>query len=163
MFNTGPTITTMAYTYFFIFAAMKRLKTDFASMDKEYASALTETLANPAHLTSFILVVFFWISWLPFLVITFLEYLTSWKIQVRTLTRLNDMTMTSLRLSLREETNRNRWETLLISSFPVTGSVPPFHCLLDGSVQLVLETTDLLGGEQKFSLPTSHLLSLALL
>jgi hypothetical protein len=80
--SLGPTITTMAYTYFFIFAATKRLKTDFGSIDKEYASALTETLANPAHLTSFVLVVFFWISWISFLVITFLEYITNWKIQV---------------------------------------------------------------------------------
>lgn len=72
----------MAYTYFFIFAAMRKLKSDIGSLDKEYASALTETLANPAHLTSFILVLFFWISWLPFLLITFLEYLAQWKIQV---------------------------------------------------------------------------------
>lgn len=43
---TGPTITTMIYTYFFIFAAMKRLKSDLPGMDKEYVSALTETLAN---------------------------------------------------------------------------------------------------------------------
>lgn len=74
----------MAYTYFFIFAAMRKLKSDLSSLDKEYASALTETLANPAHLTSFILVVFFWVSWLPFLLITFLEYLAQWKIQVTT-------------------------------------------------------------------------------
>ncbi|ODN03322.1 putative G-protein coupled receptor 52 [Orchesella cincta] len=79
----GPTITTMAYTYYFIFAAMKKLKSDITSMDKEYASALTETLANPAHLTSFILVVFFWVTWLPFLLITFLEYLAQWKIQIQ--------------------------------------------------------------------------------
>ena len=81
--RTAPTITTMMYTYYFIFAAMKRLKSDFTSLDKEYASALTETLANPAHVTCFILVIFFWISWLPFLAIIIFEYFAVWKIQVR--------------------------------------------------------------------------------
>jgi hypothetical protein len=72
----------MIYNYVVIFTAMKRLKTDLPGLDKEYASALTETLDNPAHITIFILLVFFWISWLPYLIINFLEYIVDWKIPV---------------------------------------------------------------------------------
>lgn len=62
---------------------MKTLKSDLPSLEKEYASALTETLQNPAHITCFIVIIFFWISWLPFLLIKFFEYFAGYKIQVK--------------------------------------------------------------------------------
>ncbi|OXA57501.1 5-hydroxytryptamine receptor 1 [Folsomia candida] len=85
----GPTITTMIYTYFFIFAAMKRLKSDLPGMDKEYVSALTETLANR--------------------------------------------------------------------------SFPPFHSILDGLVQFILEAIHLRDGQQKFPVSPASVLSVFVL
>ncbi len=137
--------------------------------------------ANPAHLTSFILVVFFWISWLPFLVITFFEYLTQWKIQVcfilifLLIIYIKEKSFphkslyvveNSIILSYFTSTFRDQflfristksffyvmWTTFNeIIIFYSIGFISSLYRVLDGNVQFILEVIDLFGSKQKFS------------
>lgn len=76
----GPTLATVAYTYFYIFNSMRAMRSSLLQQDKEYATALSENLSNPTHLMSFILVMTFWLSWLPFICLTLYEFLTGHRI-----------------------------------------------------------------------------------
>lgn len=78
----GPTLATVAYTYFYIFSSMRKMRNSLLAQDKEYATALSENLSNPTHLMSFVLVMTFWLSWLPFICLTLYEYLTQHRIEV---------------------------------------------------------------------------------
>ncbi|XP_046449037.1 probable G-protein coupled receptor 21 [Daphnia pulex] len=75
-----PTLATVAYTYFYIFSSMRKMRSSLLQQDKEYATALSENLSNPTHLMSFILVMTFWLSWLPFICLTLYEYLAQHRI-----------------------------------------------------------------------------------
>lgn len=64
----GPSLCTIVYTYAFIFNTMRKVrKTVAAPPDKEYVSALADVVANPHHLMAFVLILVFWISWLPWI------------------------------------------------------------------------------------------------
>ena len=76
----GPTLATVAYTYFYIFSSMRKMRNSLLAQDKEYATALSENLSNPTHLMSFVLVMTFWLSWLPFICLTLYEYLAQHRI-----------------------------------------------------------------------------------
>jgi len=78
----GPTLATIIYTYFYIFNTMRKMRTSLLASDKEYATALSENLSNPTHLMSFILVMTFWLSWLPFIGVTLYECLTGHRLDV---------------------------------------------------------------------------------
>ena len=78
----GPTLATIIYTYFYIFNAMRKMRTSLLQQDKEYTTALSENLSNPTHLMSFILVMTFWLSWLPFICLTLYEYLTEHRLDI---------------------------------------------------------------------------------
>ncbi|XP_075229336.1 G-protein coupled receptor DopEcR [Lycorma delicatula] len=70
----GPSLITIVYTYFYIFSMMRKLRNGVPIHDKEYATALSENLSNPSHVMSFVLVVAFWLSWLPFILLRLYEY-----------------------------------------------------------------------------------------
>lgn len=70
----GPSLITIVYTYTYIFSMMKRLRSGVPIHDKEYATALSENLSNPSHVMSFVLILTFWLSWLPFIFIRMYEY-----------------------------------------------------------------------------------------
>ena len=76
-----PTLATVAYTYFYIFNSMRKMRSSLLAQDKEYATALSENLSNPTHLMSFILVMTFWLSWLPFICLTLYEYVTQQRVE----------------------------------------------------------------------------------
>ena len=78
----GPTLATIVYTYFYIFNAMRKMRSSLLQQDKEYATALSENLSNPTHLMSFILVMTFWLSWLPFICLTLYEYVTQHRLDI---------------------------------------------------------------------------------
>lgn len=65
----GPSVITIVYTYSYIFSMMRRVKSGAPIHDKEYATALSENLANPSHIMSFVLVLLFWASWAPFILV----------------------------------------------------------------------------------------------
>ena len=77
----GPTLATIVYTYFYIFNSMRKMRTWLLQQDKEYTTALSENLANPTHLMSFILVMTFWLSWLPYICLTLYEYIMSERLE----------------------------------------------------------------------------------
>lgn len=76
----GPSLITLIYTYSYIFAMMKRLRSGVPIHDKEYATALSENLANPSHMMSFVLVIAFWASWTPFIGLHIYEFVTGTKL-----------------------------------------------------------------------------------
>lgn len=76
----GPSLITIIYTYTYIFMMMKRLKSGVPMHDKEYATALSENLANPSHIMSFVLVIAFWISWTPYIGVKGYEFVTGAKL-----------------------------------------------------------------------------------
>ncbi|XP_065213002.1 beta-2 adrenergic receptor [Planococcus citri] len=78
----GPSLITIVYTYTYVFVIVRRLKQGDLSHDKEYVTALTEALANPNHTLSIILIVTFWILWIPFLAIKTYEQLSGHKITI---------------------------------------------------------------------------------
>ncbi|XP_050542342.1 beta-1 adrenergic receptor [Daktulosphaira vitifoliae] len=61
----GPSLITILYTYIYIYGAIRRLRRGFLAHDKEYVTALSENLSNPTHVTSFVLIVTFWVCWTP--------------------------------------------------------------------------------------------------
>ena len=61
---------------------MKRLKSGELAHDKEYASAVTESLANPSHIMSFVLILTFWASWTPYIGVRLWEHFTSSRINI---------------------------------------------------------------------------------
>lgn len=76
----GPSIITIVYTYGYIFSMMRLVKSGAPIHDKEYATALAENLSNPSHIMSFVLVVLFWVSWIPFIAIRSFEGFTNGKL-----------------------------------------------------------------------------------
>uniref|UniRef100_A0A8D8YP76 Probable G-protein coupled receptor 52 n=1 Tax=Cacopsylla melanoneura TaxID=428564 RepID=A0A8D8YP76_9HEMI len=72
----GPSLITIVYTYSYIFSMMRKIKTGPPLHDKEYATALAENLSNPSHNMSFSLIMTFWLSWLPYIVVKLYEYLS---------------------------------------------------------------------------------------
>ncbi|XP_018026169.1 G-protein coupled receptor 52 [Hyalella azteca] len=79
----GPTLITLVYTYAYIFYTMRRLKQCVVGQDKEFITALTANLANPDHAMSFVLVLMFWVSWAPCVIVRTYEYLSGSAIDVR--------------------------------------------------------------------------------
>lgn len=71
----GPSLISIVHNYGYIFIMMRRLKSGAPIHDKEHATALAENLANPSHNMSFMLVVSFFLSWAPFVLIQFYEKL----------------------------------------------------------------------------------------
>ncbi|CAH1395864.1 unnamed protein product [Nezara viridula] len=69
----GPSVITIVYTYSYIFTMMRRVRSGAPIHDKEYATALSENLANPTHIMSFVLVVVFCLSWAPFILVRIYE------------------------------------------------------------------------------------------
>lgn len=69
----GPSVISIVHNYGYIYLMMRRLKSGAPIHDKEYATALAENLANPSHNMSFALVLSFWLSWTPFLVLRIYE------------------------------------------------------------------------------------------
>lgn len=78
----GPSVITIIYTYTYIFHMMKRLKSGEHMHDKEYVTALSENLANPSHIMSFVLVVAFWLSWTPYVMVKLYEFFMGVEIQL---------------------------------------------------------------------------------
>lgn len=78
----GPSLITIVYTYSYIFSMMRKLKSGVPIHDKEYATALSENLANPSHIMSFVLVMTFWLSWSPYIGVRLYEYFTGTKFQI---------------------------------------------------------------------------------
>lgn len=78
----GPSVITITYTYSYIFTMMRRVKSGAPMHDKEYATALSENLANPSHIMSFILVVMFCVSWAPFIAVRAYEGTTGNRISI---------------------------------------------------------------------------------
>ncbi|XP_046998258.1 G-protein coupled receptor 52-like [Schistocerca americana] len=78
----GPSLITIIYTYSYIFSTMRKLRSGVPIHDKEYASALSENLANPSHIVSFVLVIVFWLSWAPYAGIKLYEHFTGNRIQI---------------------------------------------------------------------------------
>ena len=78
----GPTLATIVYIYCYIFNTMRKMRTSLIQQDKEYATALSENLANPTHLMSFILVMTFWLSWLPYISLTLYQFMTEHRLDI---------------------------------------------------------------------------------
>lgn len=73
----GPSVISLVHNYGYIFIMMRRLKSGAPIHDKEYATALAENLANPSHNMSFALVLSFWVSWAPFIVLRIYEIIAA--------------------------------------------------------------------------------------
>nr|CAD7606872.1 unnamed protein product [Timema genevievae] len=78
----GPSLITTVYTYTYIFSTMRKLRSGVPIHDKEYATALSENMSNPSHIMSFVLVVTFWLSWMPFAGLKLYEHFAGIKFQV---------------------------------------------------------------------------------
>ncbi|XKL60331.1 hypothetical protein PGB90_001347 [Kerria lacca] len=76
----GPSLITIVYTYTYVFVIVRRLKHGYLSHDKEYVTALTEALASPNHTLSIVLILTFWILWVPFLAIKTYEQVSGHKL-----------------------------------------------------------------------------------
>ncbi len=65
----SPTVMTIIYTHSYVIWTMIRLRGPNAQLDfdKEYTSAVIESLTNPSHVMSLVLVLVFWVSWLPWI------------------------------------------------------------------------------------------------
>lgn len=79
----GPSLISLFYNYGYIFSMMRKLRSGVPIHDKEwelnlhfwsiltaffrYATALAENLSNPSHVMSFLLVLLFFVSWLPYI------------------------------------------------------------------------------------------------
>ncbi|XP_018570359.2 G-protein coupled receptor 52 [Anoplophora glabripennis] len=72
----GPSLITIVYTYTYIFRMKSKLRSGVPFHDKEYATALAESLSNPSHMMSFALVIAFWLSWTPYIFVKLYEYRT---------------------------------------------------------------------------------------
>lgn len=72
----GPSLISIVYNYGYIFSMMRKLRSGVPIHDKEYATALSENLANPSHIMSFLLVFLFWLSWSPYIVLRIYENFT---------------------------------------------------------------------------------------
>lgn len=72
----GPSLITIVYTYTYIYSMFRKLKTGYPFHDKEYATALSESLSNPSHKMSFVLVLAFFLSWAPFIGLLLYESVT---------------------------------------------------------------------------------------
>ncbi|XP_013181485.1 PREDICTED: probable G-protein coupled receptor 52 isoform X3 [Papilio xuthus] len=73
----GPSLISIVYNYYYIFAMRRKLNSGAPMHDKEYATALAENLANPSHCMSFLLVAAFWLSWIPYFALQIYEYFTA--------------------------------------------------------------------------------------
>ena len=62
-----PTICTVIFCYVFVFGKMRKLKIVITKQGKGYESALGETLTNPNHVMSFIVIIAFWLAWIPYI------------------------------------------------------------------------------------------------
>lgn len=71
----GPSLISIVHNYGYIYVMMRRLRSGAPIHDKEYATALAENLANPSHNMSFMLVVSFFVSWAPLVLVQFYEKL----------------------------------------------------------------------------------------
>lgn len=78
----GPSLITLIYTYTYVFVIVRRLKHGDLSHDKEYVTALTEALANPNHTLAIVLILTFWLLWIPFLAIKTYEHISGHKLVV---------------------------------------------------------------------------------
>ncbi|EEC03285.1 putative adenosine A3 receptor [Ixodes scapularis] len=68
-----PSVLTVIYTYFFIFTTMRKMRKCLSKEEKEYATAIGEHLSNPDHIMSFVIIVLFWLSWLPWICLQIYE------------------------------------------------------------------------------------------
>ena len=125
----GPTLATVAYTYFYIFSSMRKMRNSLLAQDKEYATALSENLSNPTHLMSFVLVMTFWLSWLPFICLTLYEYLTQHRIEV-SINRISFLLNISYLFHF-------------ISFYFEKDSFPPLFRLLARHIQFIFQTIHL--------------------
>lgn len=78
----GPSLITVIYTYSYVFVIVRRLKHGVLSHDKEYVTALTEALSNPNHTLSIVLILTFWLLWIPFLAIKTYEQISGHKLTI---------------------------------------------------------------------------------
>ena len=78
----GPSLITVIYTYSYVFVIVRRLKNGDLSHDKEYVTALTEALSNPNHTLSIVLILTFWLLWIPFLAIKTYEQISGHKLTI---------------------------------------------------------------------------------
>ncbi|KAG8198955.1 hypothetical protein JTE90_001755 [Oedothorax gibbosus] len=69
----APSVLTIGYTYFFILGTMYRLRKCLTKEERDYATAISENLSNPDHLMSFVLIVLFCITWMPWFVFRIYE------------------------------------------------------------------------------------------
>lgn len=65
----GPSLISIVYNFTYIISMFRKVRGGETFNDKEYATALAESFANPNHLLSFILVFTFWIFWIPAIVV----------------------------------------------------------------------------------------------
>lgn len=72
----GPSLISILYNYTYIFSMVRKIRSGEPIHDKEYATALAETFANPNHILSFILVFTFWIFWTPLIFVRAYEVLS---------------------------------------------------------------------------------------
>lgn len=77
----GPSVISIVHNYGYIFIMMRKLRSGEPIHDKEYATALAESLSNPGHMMSFALVFAFWISWLPLISVRIYEVVTGHVVQ----------------------------------------------------------------------------------
>lgn len=69
----GPSLISIVHNYGYIYIMKRRLKSGEAIHDKEFATALAEMASNPSHDMSFMLVISFFLSWMPFVIVQFYE------------------------------------------------------------------------------------------
>lgn len=72
----GPSLISIFWNYSYIFSMVKKIRSGEVFHDKEYATALAETFANPNHILSFVLVFTFWICWMPLIAVRLYEMVT---------------------------------------------------------------------------------------
>ncbi|XP_052746359.1 G-protein coupled receptor 52-like isoform X2 [Bicyclus anynana] len=78
----GPSVISIVYNYYYIFATRRKLHSGVPIHDKEYATALAENLSNPSHCMSFVLVTVFWLSWAPYACVRFYEFIIQQQLKV---------------------------------------------------------------------------------
>ena len=80
----GPSLMTIIFCYAYILRVLKKLqRADPMIMhDKELASALSENISNPSHLMTTILILVFWLSWMPYIVVNCYEFFFRVRFQI---------------------------------------------------------------------------------
>lgn len=78
----GPSLITIFYTYGYTFIIMRRLRQGILTHDKEYVTALSEALAAPNHTMAIVLIITFWLAWLPFMCVKGYELFSGTKLNI---------------------------------------------------------------------------------